>query len=176
MTVTHNEEIVKSGNDARVYRALRLDNGLEAVLVSDAECEKAGVSVDVRVGSFSDPDELPGLAHFCEHMLFLGSEKYPEEDELNKYLAANGGSTNAFTSSLSTNYHCSVVHTGLYGAVDRLAQFFIAPLMSEDCTAREMQAVSSEHDKNRSSDNWRNNQLFKVCARAPPAASSRPAV
>ena len=30
-------------------------------------------------GNFQDPVELPGLAHFCEHMLFLGTEKYPEE-------------------------------------------------------------------------------------------------
>ena len=32
----------------------------------------------------SDPDELPGLAHFCEHMLFLGTKKYPEENEYSK--------------------------------------------------------------------------------------------
>ena len=34
---------------------------------------------DVGVGHFSDPEEIPGLAHFCEHMLFLGTEKYPDE-------------------------------------------------------------------------------------------------
>jgi Insulinase (Peptidase family M16) len=39
----------------------------------------------VRVGSMSDPDELPGLAHFCEHMLFYSSDKYPVEDEYSKY-------------------------------------------------------------------------------------------
>eukprot|EP00955_Chlamydomonas_euryale_P119016 366570-Chlamydomonas_euryale.AAC.5 len=32
----------------------------------------------VNVGSMSDPDDFPGLAHFCEHMLFYASEKYPE--------------------------------------------------------------------------------------------------
>ena len=31
----------------------------------------------VAVGQFSDPDSLPGLAHFLEHMLFMGTEKYP---------------------------------------------------------------------------------------------------
>ncbi len=29
----------------------------------------------------SDPEDIDGLAHFCEHMLFYSSEKYPEEDE-----------------------------------------------------------------------------------------------
>ena len=37
-----------------------------------------------QTGSFKDPVELPGLAHFCEHMLFLGTEKYPEEGKYQK--------------------------------------------------------------------------------------------
>lgn len=40
----------------------------------------------VRVGSMSDPQELPGLAHFCEHMLFYSSEKYPVEDEYSRWV------------------------------------------------------------------------------------------
>jgi predicted Zn-dependent peptidase len=42
------------------------------------------VTAQVRVGSMCDPPELPGLAHFCEHMLFYSSEKYPVEDEYSK--------------------------------------------------------------------------------------------
>ena len=37
-----------------------------------------GAPAQVRIGSMSDPEELPGLAHFVEHMLFYSSEKYPE--------------------------------------------------------------------------------------------------
>jgi len=37
-----------------------------------------------------DPEELPGLAHFCEHMLFLGTEKYPVENEYSRFLSENG--------------------------------------------------------------------------------------
>ena len=40
----------------------------------------------VRVGSLSDPTDIPGLAHFCEHMLFYASEKYPEEDAYSRFL------------------------------------------------------------------------------------------
>lgn len=32
-------------------------------------------------GFFADPDEIPGLAHFLEHLLFMGTEKYPKENE-----------------------------------------------------------------------------------------------
>lgn len=37
-----------------------------------------------------DPAELPGLAHFCEHMLFLGTEKYPVENEYPRFLSEHG--------------------------------------------------------------------------------------
>lgn len=50
------------------------------LLISDAECDKAAAAMDVRVGHLSDPPYLPGLAHFCEHMCFLGTGKYPVEN------------------------------------------------------------------------------------------------
>ena len=59
----------KSSGDDRSYRHLVLSNGLSVLLVSDAETDKASAAMDVGVGSWSDPDELPGLAHFLEHMV-----------------------------------------------------------------------------------------------------------
>lgn len=70
-------------------------------------------------GSLSDPDDLPGLAHFCEHMLFLGTEKYPCENEYNKYLSEHGGGSNAATSSEHTTYYFDVVPEHFEGALDR---------------------------------------------------------
>lgn len=55
-----------------------------------------------------DPWELPGLAHFCEHMLFLGTDKFPCENEYNKYITSHGGATNAFTAPDHTNYHFDI--------------------------------------------------------------------
>ena len=53
----------KPRNEAKVdYRVLNLENGIEALLVSDPETDKAAASVDVRVGFLSDPEEIPGLA------------------------------------------------------------------------------------------------------------------
>ena len=42
--------------------------------------------IQVAVGSYSDPDDIPGLAHFLEHMLFFASEKYPEENGYGKFV------------------------------------------------------------------------------------------
>jgi insulysin len=67
----------------------------------------------------SDPKDLPGLAHFCEHMLFLGTIKYPEENDFDKYLAENGGWSNAYTARDHTNYYFDVSPHQLRGALDR---------------------------------------------------------
>ena len=77
--------VVKSEADKRDYRALLLGNGMKVVLVSDPTTDKAAAALDVNIGFMSDP--IPGLAHFCEHMLFLGTKKYPDENEYNKYLS-----------------------------------------------------------------------------------------
>ena len=58
----------KSPSDPRDYRIIRLPNDLECILVSDPEAEKAACAMNVRVGHFADPDNLPGLAHFLEHV------------------------------------------------------------------------------------------------------------
>ena len=71
----------KSPNDDNQYRFIELDNGLKVILVSDEDADKAAASMNVAVGSGDDPAEREGLSHFLEHMLFLGTEKYPDPGE-----------------------------------------------------------------------------------------------
>ena len=71
----------------------------------------------------SDPKELPGLAHFCEHMLFMGTEKYPCENEYLKYLSDHSGSSNAYTNSDHTNFFFDVAPDAFTGALDRYNYF-----------------------------------------------------
>jgi hypothetical protein len=71
--------VEKSPADDKEYRALTLANGLRVLLASDPKADTAAAALNVRVGHFSDPDDVPGLAHFCEHMLFLGTKKFPQE-------------------------------------------------------------------------------------------------
>ena len=110
-------------------------------------------------GHMCDPDDIPGLAHFCEHMLFLGTEKYPVENEYPRFLSEHGGSSNAFTASDHTNYFFDVIPEHLSAALDRFAQFFLKPLFTESATDREVNAVDSEHVKNVANDAWRLSQL-----------------
>jgi insulysin len=157
-------EPIKSEKDYRLYRAFVLPNALEVLLISDPTADKAAAAIDVLVGHYQDPDDIPGLAHFCEHMLFLGTKKYPDENSYSSFLSSHGGKSNAYTSGENTNYYFEVGHEFLEEALDRFAQFFICPLFTPDATEREMNAVDSENAKNLQSDEWRLLQLQKCSA------------
>ncbi|KAL8788751.1 MAG: hypothetical protein Q9195_007158 [Heterodermia aff. obscurata] len=184
------EALETSSLDDRSYRVIELPNKLEALLVHDPKTDKASASVNVNVGSFSDADDMPGMAHAVEHLLFMGTEKYPVENAYSQYLTAHSGYSNAYTASTETNYFFEVAASSevsdsdrltngdsepsingaisqdsstspLYGALDRFAQFFIAPLFLSSTLDRELRAVDSENKKNLQSDAWRLMQLNK---------------
>ncbi|PYH90104.1 LuxS/MPP-like metallohydrolase [Aspergillus ellipticus CBS 707.79] len=184
------ESLEKPELDDRSYRVIRLPNKLEALLVHDPDTDKASAAVNVNVGNFSDADDMPGMAHAVEHLLFMGTKKYPLENAYNQYLTAHSGSSNAYTAATETNYFFEVSATAassedkaangseangaattpesnqpaspLYGALDRFAQFFVEPLFLESTLDRELQAVDSENKKNLQSDLWRLMQLNKT--------------
>lgn len=135
----------KSPNDHRQYRYIRLPNGLQALLISDPTTDKAAAALDVNVGHYHNPADRQGLAHFLEHMLFLGTEKYPQPNEYQDFISQHGGSHNAYTTLEHTNYYFDVNVAHLESALDRFAQFFISPLFDPDYVDRERHAVHSEY-------------------------------
>ncbi|MEM7252785.1 MAG: insulinase family protein [Pseudomonadota bacterium] len=148
-------EIRTSPNDHRAYRNLVLDNGLRVLMVSDPRADKSAASLDVYIGSGADPTDRPGLAHFLEHMLFLGTEKYPKAGDYQSFITANGGRHNAYTSHEHTNYFFDIENSAFEGALDRFGQFFIAPLFSAEYVQREKHAVHSEYQASTKSDSRR---------------------
>ncbi|CAO3590985.1 unnamed protein product [Absidia cylindrospora] len=155
-------QLETAANDDRQYRLIRLTNQLQVLIISDPDTDRASAALDVHVGNLSDPDNLQGLAHFCEHLLFMGTEKYPKENDYYSYLSDHSGYANAWTGSENTNYYFEVGHQWLEGALDRFAHFFIDPLFSDSCTERELRAVDSEYKKNLQSDAWRVAQIEKT--------------
>lgn len=164
-------EIEKPSVDKREYRHVSLTStgkedgdygSMDVLLISDPSSDKASAACDVHVGQFCDASvNLPGLAHFCEHMLFIGTTKYPTENAYDQYLSSHGGSSNAFTDLEHTCYYFDVQAENLEGALDRFAQCFIGPLFTQSALEREVQAVDSEHAKNLQQDAWRLYQLSK---------------
>ena len=124
-----NIDIMKPPLDDRDYKAYILDNGLKAVLCSDPTTNEAGACMDVHVGACSDPAKVRGLAHFNEHMLFLGTKEYPREDSFEGFLSSNGGSSNAYTASEDTVYHFTLQGEEKFlEGLKRFGAFFTSPL------------------------------------------------
>lgn len=134
----------KSPNDDNQYRIIELENDLRVILVSDSDADKAAASMNVAVGSGDDPADREGLSHFLEHMLFLGTEKYPEPGEYQQFIKSHGGQHNAFTAFQDTNYFFDIQAEFLEPALDRFAQQFAAPLFTPELVDRERNAVHSE--------------------------------
>lgn len=155
-------EIIKSASDDRQYQYLELPNKLRVLLISDSNAEKAAASLDVHVGSGQDPAGYQGLAHFLEHMLFLGTKKYPEAGEYQQFISAHGGSHNAYTSFEHTNYFFDVDAAYLEQTLDRFSQFFIAPLFTENYVEREKNAVHSEYMAKIKADQRKSLDVFKT--------------
>ena len=148
-------EIIKSPYDKREYKYVKLDNDLNVVIIQDKEISYSAASMVVGVGCFYDPWEYQGLSHFLEHMLFMGTTKFPDENYFSKYINDHGGFSNAYTADEYTNYYFQVQHSGFQNTLDIFSRFFIDPLMKKDSIDREINAIQSEHSKNITNDHWR---------------------
>ena len=148
----------------RKTKTLVLPNGLAVYLMSDLEVDRSAAALSVGVGHLYDPDEKPGLAHYLEHMLFLGTKKYPDVEDFKKYLNAHSGASNAYTGPEVTNFFFQVSHEAFEGALDRFSQFFKAPLFDRKYAEREVHAVDNEFEKNKLQDGWRASFLINQVA------------
>jgi insulysin len=145
----------------RKIAKLRLENGVEVYLISDPGADQSAAALSVEAGSWQDPENYPGMAHFLEHMLFMGTAAYPKEFEYMQYITDNGGTVNASTWPDHTVYMFSVNNEAFRGALDRFSHFFIDPLFSRSCIDRELHAVDQEHAKNIENDEWRTYMIYK---------------
>ncbi|MCB1067242.1 MAG: insulinase family protein [Simkania sp.] len=147
---------------SRKTAKIRLYNGLEVLIISDPDASQSAAALAMEVGSWSDPDEYPGMAHFTEHLLFMASKTYPEENGYFKQVTNNGGMLNAFTTSDRTVYTFCVNHDAFPATLDYFSHMFIDPLFSQSGVGRELHAVDQEHDKNIENDGFREYMVLKT--------------
>ena len=134
----------QSPNDKKSYRAITLTNGLRTLLIENNDSEKAAVALAVNAGHFNDPAERQGLAHFVEHMLFLGTDNYPNGGDFQKFITNHGGHNNAWTGTQHTSYFFDIHHSQLEPALTQFSRFFIAPLLDESFVQSERQNIDAE--------------------------------
>lgn len=139
-----NGAIIKPPHDNREYRHLTLDNGLEVVVVSVPGAQFAAASLTIDVGSMADPEEAQGLAHYLEHMLIQGSEKYPERNKLSEFVAKHSGHANALTFANKTQYLFSVDTDYFEKSLDIFSSHFSHPSLSTEFSEKELTAIDEE--------------------------------
>lgn len=147
-------------NEKREFFNGVLKNNIKYSIIQDKNISQASVCVCIKAGSINNPKEYQGLAHFLEHMLFLGSKKYPKENYFDDTLKCHGGISNAYTALFETVYYFSVNNNYLEKILDIFSRFFIDPLFDKDSVSREINAINSEHMKNYHNDMWRLNHFL----------------
>ncbi|KAK7789977.1 hypothetical protein R5R35_006809 [Gryllus longicercus] len=105
------------------------------------------------------------MAHFLEHMVFMGSKKYPKENDFDSYVKKRGGSDNASTECEFTTFYFECQERHLSDIMDRFAQFFISPLMKREAMTREREAIESEFQLSMPSHYNRKQQLLADIAK-----------
>jgi len=138
----------------------------------EAGIRKAAAAMVVNTGSFYDPLCCQGTAHYLEHMLFMGTEKFPKENEYDAFLSKNGGSDNAFTELEYTLFHFDVSQEKLWQAMDMFSQFFVSPLLRPEAMERELNAIESEFQLSKNDDGCRLQEL--MCHTCGKEASEHP--
>lgn len=121
-----------------------LENGLKVILISSPTSKFSSAAVGAQVGFSDDPIEAQGLAHFLEHMLFLGTKEFPVVGQYKQFLEANNGGSNAYTTSNHTNYYLQIRSDKFDEAVNRLSRFFVSPLFDATFVEKEKSAVHNE--------------------------------
>lgn len=147
-------------NDKYNYKVERLDNGLIIFFVGNDKSKISSANMYVNVGSCYNPDDCLGLAHYLEHMLFMGSDLYKGGDYFHQKVTENGGSSNAFTMEDNTQYYFDAGKNFEF-LLEVFSRFFIAPEFNIKYVEKEVSAVNSEHNKNIGSDEWRMMNLAK---------------
>ncbi len=143
---------------------IKLDNGLEAYLISDPKADQSAAVLVLKAGFWDDPADHPGTAHFLEHMLFLGTKQYPIEDEYSRFITENGGTNNAMTTADFTSYMFSIQNEAFPQALNRFSSFFKDPLFNSSGVEREMNAVDQEFGVMKDDDTARSSFVLKELA------------
>lgn len=139
----------------RTHKLCQLPNGILLLLISDPTESVSACSLTVAAGSYNDSDDVPGVAHLCEHMLLAGgSKKYPSPGCYHDMITKNNGSYNAFTTGEQTTFYFELPdfnqapEAGFEKAIDIFASFFSEPLFDHTLINKEIYAIQNEHDSN----------------------------
>jgi len=120
-----------------------LSNGAKLVVKPRDDTQAVALHVWFKVGSIYENYQEKGMAHFLEHMLFNGSEKYPY-GEIDRIVESLGGNINAGTSKEYTFYHIEIAKPYWKKALELLYELTQRPLLKEEMVEKEKPIVIEE--------------------------------
>ncbi|MBG6528150.1 pyrroloquinoline quinone biosynthesis protein PqqF [Pseudomonas aeruginosa] len=126
-------------------RACVLPNGLRLHLAHDPAASRAAAWRRGAAGSHDEPRAHPGLAHFLEHLSFLGGAAFPGDERLMPWLQVRGGQVNASTRGRTTDYFFEVTAEHLGAGLARLIDMLARPLLDIDAQRREREVLEAEY-------------------------------
>ncbi|MCU1749233.1 pyrroloquinoline quinone biosynthesis protein PqqF [Pseudomonas sp. 6D_7.1_Bac1] len=121
-----------------------LANGLRISLRHAPGLKRCAAALRVAAGSHDAPLAWPGLAHFLEHLLFLGTERFPADDGLMAYVQRHGGQLNASTRERTTDFFFELPPQAFAGGLERLCDMLGHPYLSPDDQLREREVLEAE--------------------------------
>ena len=124
---------------------IELANGLHIRLLPLRASTQAAALVRVHAGAHDAPAEYPGLAHFLEHLLFLGSDRYPPEQSLMPFIQGCGGQLNASTRERHADFFFQVPAALLEQGMLRLLDMLAHPLLDPAAQVREREVLQAEY-------------------------------
>ena len=125
------------------HLAYRLPNGLTVVMKEDRSAPVVALQMWVQVGGADETDELAGIAHVFEHMLFKGTDKR-EVGQIAREVSAAGGSVNAYTAHDQTVYHLTLASRHFENGLDILADATQNSTFDPEELAKEREVVVEE--------------------------------
>ncbi|WP_095189525.1 pyrroloquinoline quinone biosynthesis protein PqqF [Pseudomonas sp. Irchel 3E19] len=121
-----------------------LANGLRVTLRHVPELKRSAAALRVAAGSHDVPLAWPGLAHFLEHLLFLGTERFPASEGLMAYVQRHGGQVNASTRERTTDFFFELPTPSFAAGLERLSDMLAQPRMNPDDQLREREVLQAE--------------------------------
>ena len=121
-----------------------LANGLRVTLRQVPGLKRSAAALRVAAGSHDVPLEWPGLAHFLEHLLFLGTERFPASQALMAYVQSHGGQVNASTRERTTDFFFELPTSAFSAGLERLSDMLAQPRMNPDDQLREREVLDAE--------------------------------
>ena len=120
-----------------------LPNGAKLIVKPREDTEAVALHVWFRVGSVYEKYDEKGMAHFLEHMLFNGTEKY-KYGEIDRIIESLGGNINAGTSKDYTYYHVEIAYPYWKQALEVLYQLTMKATLDPEMIEKEKEIVIEE--------------------------------